>query len=91
MIADLDISWIGGNCPVQAEGYVGRNPFYFRARGMHWSFEVFAGKLDGAPIWSKRVKCTNEPFDAGWMTEPEARRIIEGCAIQYALDKAAQP
>ena len=29
----VNISYAGGNCPVQIEGHVKGKPFYFRARG----------------------------------------------------------
>jgi hypothetical protein len=34
------IDWLGGMCPVQAEGTIEGKPFYFRSRGAHWSLEV---------------------------------------------------
>ena len=37
---ELDIHSLGGNCPVQAEGLIDGHPFFFRARGAHWSMTV---------------------------------------------------
>lgn len=34
------VKYIGGACPVQAEGTVDGIPFYFRARGNGWSLSI---------------------------------------------------
>jgi hypothetical protein len=36
----IDIEWLGGNCPVQAEGTFDGVPFYFRARGTGVTVDV---------------------------------------------------
>ena len=91
-----EIEELGGNCPVQAEGYVGTdtgragdgNPFkfYFRARGSSWSFTVF-----GAHAISTRFSAEGEWGDAdyvaGWMPEDAARELIEMCVKLYDLQE----
>jgi hypothetical protein len=37
------IDHLYGNCPVQADGFIDGEPFYFRARGEHWSIEIGPG------------------------------------------------
>lgn len=69
------IDWIGGNCPVQAEGMIGgKTRFYFRARGDKWSMEITNKSNDSLWYYS-------EPFgvwpEAGWITESEARAYID--------------
>lgn len=58
------LDWIGGNCPVQAQGTVDGKPFYFRARGDGWEFWV------GEP-WTAEAFTISGPYgqwpDAGWM------------------------
>ena len=82
----IEIDEIGGNCPVQAEGRIGGEPFYFRARGDSWSIGI-GGKPIGEPDWFYR-----EPygagFEAGWMEVTEARAFIEQAARAWAAEKA---
>lgn len=79
----LVIDWIGGNCPVQAEGAVCGKPFYFRARGKHWSMGI-GGDPVSYPEWERVQEWGDSQFAAGWMPEDEARRLIERCAGEYA-------
>lgn len=83
MTADIDIHCLGGNCPVQAEGYINGKPFYFRSRGEFWSMEIGEGP---AP-WSYGERYGSWP-DAGWITAAEARAFIRKAADLYA---AAMP
>jgi hypothetical protein len=81
----LEIDYIGGNCPVQATGKICGKPFYFRARGNRWSIGI-GGEPVMAPAWGKIQPYGTEPFEAGWMSEEEARIIIERCAAEYAAE-----
>lgn len=78
---------IGGNCPVQAEGMVDGQPFYFRARGAHWSLDV--GPVEtwhGHGCWSIAREYGTWP-DAGWMPDHEALGfIVEGIAAYRARE-----
>ncbi len=74
-MTDVKIDWIGGNCPVQAEGTIDGEEFYFRARGGGWSFRV-GGDVVTDPEWRYDEDYGDGPFDAGWMTEDEARAFI---------------
>jgi len=82
-MTDLVIETIGGNCPFQAEGTIGGVPFYFRARGQHWSIGIGGDDAVGNPAWYREEPWGDGPFAAGWMDEGEARRIIERCAAEY--------
>lgn len=81
-----EIQWIGGNCPVQAQGVIDGLPFYFRARGEHWSFRVAESKdgdpVDGIGFYYEEDYGTTQ-FAAGWMTEDEARTFIDKAAKLY--------
>jgi hypothetical protein len=87
----LTIETIGGNCPVQAEGTIDGKPFYFRARGRGWSIGIGGNPIGhprdmreaDRPDWYVECFYTSWP-NAGWMTEDEARRLIEWCAGEYA-------
>lgn len=86
--SEVIIDWIGGNCPVQAEGTVGGYPFYFRARGQKWTFEVADNVLyDSAKAWVAifvhEESYGGGPYDAGWMTEDEALSFIAQAAERY--------
>jgi hypothetical protein len=82
---DLKFEYLGGYCPVQAEGTINGCPFYFRARGNHWSFYVSdEGKKPlSEPTFERREKWGNKPFAAGYMPEKEAKRIIQKCAEEF--------
>lgn len=79
----IDITYLGGNCPVQAEGFVNGAPFYFRARHEHWSFGVGSDPVDGDGFYV-RQRYVDGQGDAGWMSEEEARAVIEVAAKMYA-------
>lgn len=77
------IDWIGGNCPVQAEGTIDRDPFYFRARGRHWSCAIGLDPDIGGSKWDCIREYGDGPYDAGWMTEEEARGFIAEAAERW--------
>ena len=87
----ITIGWLGGNCPVQAEGTIGGEPFYFRARGDRWTIAIGGDVIDNTvgrgaadkPSWFYE----EEYSGAGWMTEAEARAFIEDAAQRYFFDK----
>jgi hypothetical protein len=84
MSVEIKIDTIGGNCPVQAEGTINGKPFYFRARGQHWSLSIGGADLIGNPEFSYAEKCGDGPFTAGWITEDEARTFIDRGAAIFA-------
>lgn len=79
---EIVIDWIGGNCPVQAEGTINGTSFYFRARGESWSLEVGHGP-DDMPAW-EHAEWFGEWPDAGWMTVEQAQDFIRSAAARYA-------
>jgi hypothetical protein len=88
----LVIGHIAGMTPVQGEGTVNGLPFYFRARGRHYSFSVAAtpdadpvavGFGDGEPGYHVRHPWGDEPFAAGFMSFEVAERLINECARSY--------
>jgi hypothetical protein len=83
--ADIKIDWLGGNCPVQAEGAINGVPFYFRARGDRWSLGIGAEPV-GNPDWQHEEWFGEWP-DAGWMTEVEAEGFLRQAAALYAEGK----
>lgn len=67
----LEISLIGGNCPVQAEGTINGEPFYFRARWDHWSLGV-----GGDPVSAPDRELTSVCEAAGWIDTFQVRQIL---------------
>jgi len=86
---NIEFEWLGGYCPVQAEGTINEYPFYFRSRGNHWSFSV-APKGE-SPVsmgmFFRREKWGNKSFAAGYMPEKEVRRIIQKCAEEFEKEE----
>ena len=76
------IEHIGGNCPVQAEGFAFGHPFYFRARGSSWTFEVYDSE-GTTVIFDQWEPWGDAPFDAGWMPEEEAQAIVMRCIGKF--------
>ena len=87
--------WSGsifGFCPVQGEGHIDGLPWYFRARGEHWSFSV-AATPDGDPVdalfdrgrgWSTTGEAEGtEAFAGSWMPYSEAWRHIEASIVAW--------
>ncbi|AZL60590.1 hypothetical protein EI545_18225 [Tabrizicola piscis] len=70
-MSDLEISirYIGGNCPVQAEGTIGGKEFYFRARGSRWSMSIGGADVINRPEFYHEMDWGDGPHDAGWMPQ----------------------
>jgi hypothetical protein len=77
----LVIEWIGGNCPVQAEGFVCNKPFYFRSRGKSWRIEIGRNPYN-IPDYSYSEDYGEWP-DAGFMSEEEAIFFIRREATKF--------
>lgn len=86
--AGLEITLLGGSCPVQAEGRIDGEPFYFRARGSHWSLSIGGEDPVMTPDWYHEEPYGQGPFDAGWMNRDEAQAFIEKGAKLYRKAKA---
>lgn len=80
------ITMIGGQCPVQAEGTILGRPFYFRARGCHYTISIGGDDPMEDPHWRKRVRWGAGDWDAGYITESVTRDLITHAADQYAAD-----
>ena len=87
MNENITIDTIGGNCPVQAEGWFktekGQHRFYFRARGTTVSCDVTRDPANGDPmalaeaeVWAWWFKYGFD-FEAGWISEAFARGCID--------------
>lgn len=84
---EVVIDWLGGNCPVQAEGAINGKPFYFRARGESWSLSIEGADPCGEPEWEHAEWFGTWP-DAGWMTPEQAERFVRQAAARYVNGEA---
>ena len=84
----IKIDWIGGNCPVQAEGFIAGCPFYFRARGEHWSMSIGGEDVVGDPLWYYEEEYGEWP-EAGWMPEEKARGFIAKAASRFLTEQSS--
>ena len=94
MTRKYEIDAIGGNCPVEAEGWVmtpkGKHRFYFRARGTSVSMDVTKDPAAGDPlsvadqdgVWSWGFKY-GLTYEAGWITEAFALGCIDEAASVF--------
>lgn len=82
----IEITLIGGNCPVQAEGTVNGVPFYFRARGKRWSMSI-GGQPVGDPAWYYE-EAYGDDYEAGWMPVEMAETFLRLAARRW-LDEGA--
>ena len=85
-VEGVELDWIGGVFPVQAEGTIDGQPLYFRARGSGWEFWV------GQP-WTKDGFSIDGTYgswpEAGHMPEDIAMHLIAaGCLAYRVIGKA---
>ena len=89
---------LGGIVPVQAEGFVDGNPFYFRARGEHWTMTIAQPGTDpvdwtasdGAGGWHRADHILyhhDEDYgewpEAGYMELNVAEGFITRCIAEF--------
>lgn len=58
---------IGGNCPVQAEGFFDDKAFYFRARNSAWLIEIGPGEIPWSCDEWEAEHDWGAGDEAGWM------------------------
>lgn len=81
-VPDLEITRIGGNCPVQGEGTYQGEELYFRSRGTHASISVGSTDGESPNSWNParyaeaRVTEEGDIYGAGWITPEEVEIII---------------
>jgi hypothetical protein len=84
----LRIDFIGGQCPVQAEGTVDGRAFSFRARHRHWSFALSEDPANSFPDdetadFFVEEQYGDTPDAAGYMLPETAEALIRRCADEY--------
>lgn len=85
----VDVTWLGGNCPVQAEGVIeGNLLFYFRARGSSWQFHIWpVGRECYDDDIFLHEEDFGEGFDAGWMEKETALGLMLKAAEKFKADE----
>ncbi|MGO6727269.1 hypothetical protein ACCS45_03980 [Rhizobium ruizarguesonis] len=71
---NFELTELAGYCPVQAQGEVDGQYFYFRARGSYWRFE-FGGNetgTQGPKWWHEEYWPGESGFDAGYLSDEDA-------------------
>ena len=82
-IGRIQVLSFGGNCPVQADGFIDGAEFYFRARGQRWSMSVGGADVIMNPDWYYEEEWGDGPFSAGWMPEETAISMMEKAFAKY--------
>ena len=67
-----------GSCPLQIEGTIDGEPFYFRARDRQW-YMGLGGDPINEPAWQMGGPWGDGPTAAGWMPVETGRAIVEEC------------
>lgn len=80
---------LGGACPVQGDGEVDGVPFYFRARGRHWSIEFGLGtdedgRLTGETIFERGGETVGE-YSASWMRARHAAALVRASVNDFRI------
>jgi hypothetical protein len=96
---DVQITRIGGQAPVQAEGMINGHFFYFYARWDGWSFaialdpDVDVHGMSSPQGGFYREDSYGDPggYDASYMSESVAEEIIRDCAQQFFLAHPEPP
>lgn len=75
---------IGGECPVEAEAWLGNARLYFRSRGSQWKLEICPrGFPERALHWV--APYGRGEFDAGYMPLEDAVKIIAAAVEIWRL------
>lgn len=80
------LDWIGGFCPVQAEGSIDGHPLYFRARGSRWSLTIGTDNGRAPPLFGYLENWGKWP-EAGYMEEEVALEMIDRAVGIYRDSK----
>ena len=80
------LDWLGGYCPVQAEGSIDGHPMYFRARGSQWSLDIGEPYGKEPPLFWHVEEWGTWP-EAGYMPAEIALEMIDKAVDTYRSAK----
>lgn len=85
-----EIEFLEGDCPVQGWGTCDGFPWYFRARGEHWTMAVATDPAgdpasigDASEGFYREEPYGQTRFEAGYMPLDEARYFIVRCLEEF--------
>lgn len=86
--AGVSIDMLGGNAPVQGEGFIGSHlRWYFRSRGERWKFHVYE---TGSRLFDDDLFVHAEAYgewpEAGFISELQALQFIEKAVAFLGAD-----
>lgn len=86
------IDQMGGQCPVQVEGRVDGQWFYFRARGQSWQFHVAPSEAEifSKPSFYIEGSYGEKKFAAGYMPDADALLIMTHAINLYRIHRDLQ-
>jgi hypothetical protein len=87
-LSSFVLTELAGFCPVQAEGFVDGEYFYFRARGSHWRFELGGNEsgTKGAKWWHEEYWPDETGVEAGYLSDEDAIRCIIGAVTRFRTE-----
>jgi hypothetical protein len=88
---NFKLAELAGYCPVQAEGEVDGQYFYFRARGSYWRFEAGgnASGTKGPTWWYEEYWPGDTGFEAGYLEDQDAVScILKSVEIYQTEDRS---
>ncbi len=83
----VTIDYEGGLAPVQIGGHLDGVPFYFKARGKHWTVGIGHDNIAN-PDWFWGQNYSDAEFEAGFMSLIEARVFLFDAIERY---RAGEP
>lgn len=87
-LKDFHLTELAGYCPVQAEGWLDAQLFYFRAREGYWRFECGGnGSRSKGPRWWHGEEWPGETgFEAGYMSDEDVVSCILKSVRAYRIE-----
>ena len=89
MIDGLGVEYVGGVCPVEAEGSIDGHRFYFYARGARWSLGIGGSDPIESADWYYEEPYGQSKSAAGFMKEEEAIALIRKAMLMFRAENEA--
>ncbi|WP_085034938.1 hypothetical protein [Ensifer aridi] len=87
-LQEFQLDELAGYCPVQAEGLLDGQSWYFRARGAYWRFELGGNenRTKSPTWWHEENWPSADGFAAGYLTDEEAISCILKAVNTYRTE-----
>ena len=83
MVDGFSVDYIGGVCPVEAEGSIDGHRFYFSARGDVWQLQIGGADPSEGADWSYSESYGVTKSAAGFIKPDEARALIRKAILIF--------